>query len=191
MPSVGGCRCELCGQPARVSVLQAYRDGQPLKRSFCLACADGGSRRMALSIREEGPGLERDAARSRLGPALILVAAGLVVAVVSLVSDFAGVGTHAGFGWKQIAILIIGALMVMIGALLRIDVIGLLGTAAALLALGADLLGVSGSAGFGWKQTVGLAAGFMLIGLGAIIRRLRRKADPNAFDSRLPGAMIR
>ncbi len=45
----------------------------------------------------------------------ILIIAGLLLAVVSLVADSVGLGNEVGFGWKQITSMIVGLAAVLVG----------------------------------------------------------------------------
>jgi hypothetical protein len=53
-----------------------------------------------------------------------------------------------------------------------------LGTGLGIVSLTADLIGLGGAPGFGWKQSVGAAAAILLVAVGAtrIVRRERRRA---------------
>ncbi len=55
-----------------------------------------------------------------------------------------------------------------------------IGTALGVVALTADLIGVGGFPGFGWKQVLGTAVALVLVAVSAlrIVRRERRKPDP-------------
>jgi hypothetical protein len=55
-------------------------------------------------------------------------------------------------------------------------VVLVLGTALGMLSLTADLVGVGGFPGFGWKQAVGTAVALVLV-LGSALRIIRRERD--------------
>jgi hypothetical protein len=55
-------------------------------------------------------------------------------------------------------------------------VVLVLGTALGMLSLTADLVGVGGFPGFGWKQVVGTAVALVLV-LGSALRIIRRERD--------------
>lgn len=157
-------RCAVCGGAARVSILDGYSAGRAVTRELCLGCADEPA---------ASPARAREAGRTRLGVPVLLVLAGMLAGGASLLGDSLGAAVPAGhLGVGQSVILGAGALLVLIGALLRVDVIAVVGTAAFLLVLAADTLGVTGAPGFGWKQTVGTAcaAGFILAAV--IVHRL-------------------
>jgi hypothetical protein len=54
---------------------------------------------------------------SRLAFGLLIGAAGLVLALVSALANTLGIG-EGGFGWKQIVGVIVGVLLVLVGAAL-------------------------------------------------------------------------
>ena len=47
---------------------------------------------------------------------IVVMAAGVVLLAVALTADLLGFGGAAGFGWKQIAGTVVGALLVVSGA---------------------------------------------------------------------------
>ena len=49
------------------------------------------------------------------GSALVILAVGVLLALVSLFADVLGVGGEPGFGWKQTAGLVVGVALVAIG----------------------------------------------------------------------------
>jgi hypothetical protein len=53
-------------------------------------------------------------------------------------------------------------------------VVLVLGTAVGILSLTADLVGIGGFPGFGWKQAVGTAAALVLV-VGSALRIVRRE----------------
>jgi hypothetical protein len=55
-------------------------------------------------------------------------------------------------------------------------VVLVLGTALGMLSQTADLVGVGGFPGFGWKQAVGTAVALVLV-LGSALRIIRRERD--------------
>jgi hypothetical protein len=55
-------------------------------------------------------------------------------------------------------------------------VVLVLGTALGILSLTADLVGLGGFPGFGWKQAVGTAVALVVV-LGSAVRIVRRERD--------------
>ena len=55
-------------------------------------------------------------------------------------------------------------------------VVLVLGTALGILSLTADLIGVGGFPGFGWKQAVGTAVALVVV-LGSAVRIVQRERD--------------
>jgi len=51
--------------------------------------------------------------------ALVLLVAGIHILVLSLVADLLGIGRSPGFGWNQILGIIIGAVLTIVGAVLK------------------------------------------------------------------------
>jgi len=152
--------CEVCGQAARVHVLEGYVGGQPRTRRFCLPCADEAPLR--------APG--GDLARPRPGLAVMLVLAGVTCAVLGLFGDFLIPQGHAGFGWRQTTGTVLGALVVFVGVLLRADVVALAGTYLLTAALLADWFGLTHGAGIGWKQQSLLGVGIGCVALALLGR---------------------
>ena len=151
--------CDRCGRPRRVGILAGYVDGRPAYRSFCLACAEAADEERF----RETP------AQFRPQPTLasLLIAAGLLLTLFGAAIDQFGVQTSVGFGAKQQAGLLIGVLIITLGALLRVDVLLTAGSILFVVAALADFVGELGTPGLGWQQgsaiLVGLAS--FLIGL--------------------------
>lgn len=164
------CVCECCGEPARVRILRGYRGGRPVRHAFCLACAE----RVADSLAPTAYSGGLDARRVRLSTGAVLVFGGMLVAMLGAAADLLGVGSHAGFGWAQQSGLVLGLVFVAIGALLRIDIVGVVGTLCVGLAALADFLGSSPSPGIGWRQQLAIGAGLLLIVAGVLMRRRSR-----------------
>ncbi len=166
------CVCECCGEPARVRILRGYQGGKPVRHAFCLACAERWADALAPTAYSGG----LDARRVRLSTGAILVFGGILVAILGAAADLLGVGSHAGFGWAQQSGLVLGLVFVAIGALLRIDIVGVVGTLCVGLAALADFLGSSPSPGIGWRQQLAMGAGLLLIVAGVLMRRRSRAA---------------
>jgi hypothetical protein len=160
--------CEQCGAPQRVAILVGYADGGPVRRSLCLECADAADAgRVSGSV---GPTRRRPTMGS------LLIATGLLVTLFGIVVDLFGVQTNAGFGLKQQAGLLVGALVVTLGAVLRIDILAVSGAILLGLAGLADLCEEVGTPGLGWQQggAILTGLGFFLAGLLLWHRRAQR-----------------
>ncbi|MBN1345163.1 MAG: hypothetical protein JXQ73_20885 [Phycisphaerae bacterium] len=162
-------RCEICGEPARVRVLDRYANGEPVFRQYCLDCAD----------RDDpigGPG-SGPSSRHHLTFASLMIVAGLSISLLGALGDYVGVHSGVGIGWYQTIGIAVGALFVLIGALLGADVIAVFGTIVFGLAACADLMGFGGVAGIGWKQNLAIFAGVVLTFVGVLLRlRLGRRS---------------
>ena len=155
-------RCSVCGEPARVRILENYVAGRPVVRPFCFRCADVYSREATREMARPGH-------RSSLG--LLMIVAGLTIGMVALAGDYVGIRGLGGVGWyKQFGVLL-GILFVCLGAFWRIDVIGLVGGLLIALVFSAKLLHLAGAEGFGWKHQAALAVGLLLIIAGVVVRQ--------------------
>lgn len=154
--------CAVCRQAARVRILETYVAGRPVIRHFCFECAD---RYFGQLSRQEPP----VARRASLGALMIL--AGILLGLLAIVADHLGIHGNPGFGWYKQTGLVTGSLLICLAAVWRIDIIGVLGILMLGLAAGANLLGLAGRDGFGWKQQMAMAAGLVLVVAGTLIRR--------------------
>lgn len=152
--------CAVCGQAARVRILADYVAGQPAIRHLCFRCAD-----------REPPGPARAAAAYRASPGGLMILAGTLLGVLGLAADYLGIHGNPGFGWYKQSALLSGSLLVCLGCFWRIDAFGVIGILVFLLAASANLLGLAGRSGFGFKQQLAIALGLLLVVIGAIIRR--------------------
>jgi|GEM_PF-1128469 len=168
--------CQVCGAAARVRVLVGYADGQPVERRLCLSCAD--------TVAGDALADRGGAARLRLRPAAVLIAAGGLLALSGVFFDGLGLHGSRGVGWLQGSGLVLGGLMVVVGALLRADLIAVVGTVLFGLALLADVCGVVGQPGFGWRQGSLIGAGVVLMLIGLIWHR-RHSAGSGRQTARL------
>jgi hypothetical protein len=99
--------------------------------------------------------------------------------------------THAGFGWFQRCGVVVGALLVFIGALLRTDLVALAGLGLFGAALGIDWLGADGHApGVGWKQQIALALCVVCL-IIAVVGRLRLPRVPGRAAEAAPSPLVR
>ena len=156
-PGTQGARCERCGQAARVHILEGYAQGQPIQRRFCLQCAPGFSPAL--------PSLHVNRARLRI--TFLVGVIGVVLGTVGVFGDAFVPEGHAGFGWYQRAGVLLGALFVFVGILLRADLIALGGLLLFGGSLCADWVGLTRAPGIGWKQQalLGVSAACVVIAL--------------------------
>jgi len=150
-------KCEICGGAVRVRILEGYAEGRPVVRCFCLACADLYDR--------FGTG-GRGGQTGRLGLAWLAVVGGLLIVAVGLCGDYLGITGSSGFGWYQRAGAIGGALLLTIGALSGVEILVVAGGLVLALAVSADMLGLSGREGIGWKQGTAILSGLLIAGAG-------------------------
>jgi len=148
--------CELCGQEARVCILEEYADGEPVLRRVCPRCA----RLASAPVRQSG------VSQSRVRLSVMVGLVGLLLGVLGVFGDAVLPGYHAGFGWYQRAGVLVGALLVFVGMLVRAEVVALGGMFLFLGALGADWFGTR-APGIGWKQQaiLGASAACLLVAL--------------------------
>jgi hypothetical protein len=153
--------CELCGQPALVRILVDYAGSERVERRYCLVCADK---------REVGPEV--------ISPFLprLLVWSGVVIGVVSVSADFLGISGSGEFGWRQVAGTELGALLMVVGVMVRRAVVSIGGMVLLALSIGAEWFRVGHSPGVGWRQGAALAVSAVLIGSGLLASRRRGPA---------------
>jgi hypothetical protein len=168
--AVQGIRCELCGQSARVHVLEGYDSGRPILRHFCLPCAARDPAPLATS-RPRGP---------RLRVSSLVALAGIVVGVVGVFGELLVPEGHAGFGWYQRCGVALGAVFMLVGTLMRADLIALTGAFLFGAALCADWLGITRAPGVGWKQQILLGICGVCVFAGLLGRVLARHPKSRA-----------
>jgi len=184
MRPVTRATCELCGEMARVLVLEGYAAGQPILRRFCLQCA-AAAVPAEHDPRARGP---------RIGVHVLLALVGLVLCVVGLGGDFLIPERHSGFGWHQQLGILLGTLLLVFGLFLRTDVIALGGSFLLVAAGCADWFGLTQGVGVGWKQQYMIVAGALCLCIaGALrirrrLRRWRRAADGGGLERAAAGA---
>lgn len=170
--------CDTCGKSATVQLLAGYRDGRPVRRHLCLACAVSAPQLLRPLIPSR---------HLRLDAALVL--AGVLVCVLGLVRDWLPTSV-GGFGWHQMLGVSVGALVLVLGLMTRVDFLAAGGVVVLGIAGAADLLLRSGSAGIGWKQELLIAFGLVMILAGLRLTRIRRRAAPQTGtvprDHRVP-----
>jgi hypothetical protein len=164
-PDIQRARCERCSAPARVFVLEGYVDGQPVRHHFCLECADSAYRHYL----DRGAGV----IRPRLSFGSLLIIVGLLLTAVGASVDELGLHGSGGFGWKQQGGLLIGMVVLVLGALLRVDILAIVGAILVGAAALADVFGPVGSPGVGWKQGALILAGLLVLAAGIFMRRRR------------------
>jgi hypothetical protein len=143
--------CVSCGELARVHVLEGYADGQPSMRRFCLRCAPNASWVPA------GHGFQR----GRLRLYVLVGLVGLALGALALLGDWLiPARLTAGFGLHKQLGLAIGALLVLVGAVLRTELIMLGGVFVLGGSLVAGVFGLAHSPGTGWKEYTLLAVAF-------------------------------
>jgi membrane protein implicated in regulation of membrane protease activity len=155
--------CDKCQEPARVHILEEYEKGTPLFRHLCLSCAD------ALS--EETARGSRGTNGNRASMASILIMVGIFFGIVGMASDYIGISRGSGFGWLRLLGLLVGVLFVLVGALIRVDAIGVAGSIILGLTACVSLFGLSQVSGIGWKQQLAMTVGLLLILTGVLLKR--------------------
>ena len=160
-----GASCARCGRPAAVTLLIEDEQGQRLRQELCLECA-------------EAPPPAPRAPRALLGLApSFLIRGGAVLTLLALFADALGLRGRHGFGWRQLAGSETGALVVVLGALLRSGWLTVGGLTLLALSLGADHLRVGRTPGVGWREQLALALGALAVAVGLLWqRRLRARA---------------
>jgi hypothetical protein len=160
--------CEVCGEPASICVLSGYLDGVPQHERYCLTCADHHNPSEYPVARHT---------KARIGFDSMLLAIGLLLGGIVFSADHMGITGTEGFGIVQSSGLLISGMLIILGALLSIDAMLAVGAIAFVLAASADLLKLGGSAGIGWKQTLGLIVAGAFILAGAYLRYTSRKRN--------------
>lgn len=158
--AIAECVCETCGEPARVHVLEEYRQGAPVFRHACLDCAD----RAMISA-------HHTVHHNRASMASLLIGIGIFFGVLGVAADYIAIPTGNGFGWLRLLGLGVGALFVLVGTLIRVDAIGIAGAILFGLTACVSLFGLTQVSGLGWKQQLAMTIGLMLILTGLLLRR--------------------
>ena len=153
--------CELCGDRARVQVLEGYAANVSVRRHLCLSCA-----RTHLP-----PPFVAPQAKKRLGGLFLLVLTGVGLGIWGIFGDILGPAGHPGFGWYQRIGIGVGALIVVAGALLQVEIVALTGACFFIGALFVDVLGLPPTPGIGWKQQVLIGISVACVA-GALLGRL-------------------
>lgn len=163
-------RCSQCGRASCVHVLEGYSGQTPVFRSLCLACSENHATPDPVALM-----------RPRLSLSAAVVATGVIVGAGGALADHFGIGGSSGFGMAQSIGVVVGAVCILVGALLRVDMIGILGGILFITSIVADLLSIGGRSGFGWKQTAAVAGGAALTGAGMVwllFEQRRQRVNP-------------
>jgi hypothetical protein len=152
-------KCERCGAPANIHTSNVV-GGVPQMRHFCQVCFD--------FAHIDDPRIPR-----HWGEAAVIAAAGAVLLTLSLFADWFKFGDMAGFGWHQAAGVMLGGLLVLLGAVARAPTLLFIGIVTGALSLLADWLAFGSSEGFGWQQMLGTGLGIMLLAGAFVVSRTR------------------
>jgi len=154
--------CEDCGQPGRVQILEGYRAGAPVMRVLCMPCADQAC---VTSLETDSP-----AVRGRLSAGSTVILGGLGLGLFTLLRQHVGFAQAGGFGVEEQLAACLGALLVLLGALLRVDVVAVIGTLVFGVAAGAGLIGPADAEHIGLVSRCGIAVSLGLIAVGLAVR---------------------
>ena len=158
--------CKGCGGPVRVQILEGYRAGVPIVHYWCLACADRADETVASSTARP--------ARERLRGNTMLLTGGLALGLIGVLSDHAVQTTPGGLGLLPSIVACAGALGVVIGALLRMELSIVAGTLIFGLAACADLMQPSHAGRVGAVIYGEVVLGMLLVA-GGLATRLRTR----------------
>ena len=163
-------KCPVCGTALLVRVGST---GEGL-RQFCREC----ERRRLLNERS---GVRRIAR----GVAMLLIYAGILLALLTLTVDYLSITGRAGFGWRQITGSEVGILIIIIGLLAGRGLLGTAGLFLLVLSLGADFLQLGHAPGLGWRKQTALVLASLLLGGGMLWQHIlrRRNASPPGDES--------
>ncbi len=155
-------KCPVCGTESLVTVLSSSPEGG--LSQFCNEC----ERRRLWT--------ERSAVRQTArGVSTLLIYAGILLALLTLIVDRLAISGHPGFGWRQIAGAEVGILIFILGFLAWRGFIGIGGLFLLILSLGADVLRLGHAPGLGWRKQTALALACLLIAGGLLGQRALRK----------------
>lgn len=157
--------CETCGRAACVHVLEGYDHGRRVVRRFCLDCADRAV---------PWPG-DTSSAGLRPGLPALGVLCGAALLGLGLFGDLLVPERHAGFGLYQQTGVVLAAIVVLVGVLLRVGPLAVAGLFLLGGSIGADWFGLVSGPGIGWKQQLMIASGAVLTAGGLAVRQLRRQ----------------
>ena len=148
--------CEKCGLPALVHISDQVPDKGMVVRHYCMHCADEHDR-LDAQLPASGD--------NRLSDAAALFVAGVFVLVLSLFADFLRLGGSSGFGLQQLGGVLVGAVLMLLGAIVRAPTMLVFGAITVGLSVVADMIPVGAAEGFGTNQLAGTILGTVLIGV--------------------------
>lgn len=157
-------KCPVCGTESLVTVLS--RDHEGGLRQFCNEC----ERRR---LWDERKGVREIAS----GSARLLIYAGILLTLLTLTINRLAIGSHSGFGWRQITGAEVGILAVVLGLLAGRGLLGMAGLFLLVLSLCADVLHLGRAPGLGWRKQTALALASLLLAGGVLWQRALRKGD--------------
>jgi hypothetical protein len=172
--------CQLCGQPATVSIRQRDVAGKPVFARYCLACAAqldaeaDARRREALEGDPEEEGLDME--KPLLPTSHLLIAVGLFIALLGVVGGHLGIHGSPGFGWYQTTVLVCAVILVIIGGITGVDLIKVIAAVVVVLTACSDLLGLHGGPEMGWKKWSAVAIGSAMTTIGFLLARSGKRA---------------
>jgi hypothetical protein len=161
---VDALKCPVCGTESLVTVLS--RDHEGGLRQFCNEC----ERRR---LWDERKGVREIAS----GSARLLIYAGILLTLLTLTINRLAIGSHSGFGWRQITGAEVGILAVVLGLLAGRGLLGMAGLFLLVLSLCADVLHLGRAPGLGWRKQTALALASLLLAGGVLWQRALRKGD--------------
>jgi hypothetical protein len=153
--------CERCGEPASIHIT-SEKTGSVSMRHLCLRCV------------EIEPAVRHRRKRAFNVGAVVMCVGGMML-VISLFADQLAFG-HArqGFGQWQISGVLTAAVLVGVGAAMKIPTMMIVGVFEGFLASLADWLDFGSSPGFGRSQWIGSALGGLLVVVGFVIVLMRK-----------------
>lgn len=152
--------CEKCGAVANIHTSD-FVGGTATVRHFCQDC-----------FGDEKP---PSAYSHRRGEAAIVAAVGLIVLLMSVAADYLRFGKEVGFGSHQQLGVIIGIILLILGAVARAGSIITIGASAVALSVVADWVGFGSSPGFGAQQLLGTVLGVGMLLSAFKLSRMRSK----------------
>lgn len=166
-----GAPCCRCGSEPRVRVLTGYVNRDPQYEDLCLICADRDP--------QSYPDMIGTGDRARQHGVFLLLLFGLSLGILGVLADHLGISGNTGFGLYQVLGVIIGAVCVLTGTMLRVHALSLSGAVLFAVSLCADLVGIGGTPGMGIKQLTVIFVAIVLIAIGITLHyRFRRPSLP-------------
>lgn len=141
-------------------------NGATTIRHLCLECADA-----------EWMVVPDDRGRSlpdRVELGAVMAGMGAFVVAVSLSAQLLAFGSSAGFGWRQMAGLVVAGMLVLVAALFRSLTLVAIGVMIGLMCLEGDRLAFASAAHALWQRLIAAAAGMVLLLVGAVLTRRKR-----------------